>query len=90
MATTPKTAPAPLNASQKQIARSYGGGDYAHFAEKGAFRAADLDTCGDALFRFLMVELADSEDCDTLEEAIRRCESARQQIDDAIGALEAL
>lgn len=90
MTTTPKTAPAPLNAWQKAIARSYGGGDHAHFAEKGEVRAADLDACGDTLFRFLMIELADREDCDTLEEAIRRCESARQQIDEAIGVLEAL
>ena len=79
-----------LNAWQKAIARSYSGGDYAHLADQGEIGAADLDGCGDTLFRFLMVELADREDCDTLEEAIRRCGSARQQLDDAIGVLEAL
>ena len=90
MTTTSNTVPVALNAWQKEIAHRYGGGDYAYLAEKDAFHAADLDGCGDMLFRFLMIELADSEDCGTLEEAIRRCESARLQLDDAISALQAL
>jgi hypothetical protein len=79
-----------LNVWQKSIARTYGGGDYAHIAEQGEVSADDLDTCGDTLFRFLMVELADSEDCDTQEEAVRRVARAREQLDDAVAALEAL
>ena len=89
MTMTTSRSPVALNAWQKQIARSYGGGDYAYLAERSEIGPAALDDCGDTLFRFLMVELADSEDCDTLEEAIRRCESARQQLDDAISVLQA-
>ena len=90
MTVTTNTAPITLNAWQKKIAYSYGGGDYADLAEKGEMSAEDLDGCGDTLFRFLMVELADGEDCDTLEEAIRRCESARQQLNEAIRVLQIL
>lgn len=89
MTDAPDTTPTALNDWQKEIARHYGSGDYAYLAERGEISRTDLDDCGDTLFRFLMVELADKEDCDTLEEAIRRCESARQQLDDAIGVLEA-
>jgi len=90
MTMTTSRSPVALNAWQKEIARSYGGGDYAYLAEKGEIGAPDLDDSGDTLFRFLMIELADSEDCDTLDEAIRRCENARQQLDDAISVLQAL
>lgn len=79
-----------LNAWQKSIARTYGGGDYAHIADHGEVSADELETCGDTLFRFLMVELADSEGCDTQEEAIRRAARARDQLSDAISVLEAL
>jgi hypothetical protein len=78
------------NAWQKSIARSYGGGDYAHIADQGEVRSDDLGTCGDTLFRFLMVELADGEDCDTQEEAVRRVARARDQLNDAISVLEVL
>ena len=90
MATTTHTTPVMLNVWQKKIACSYGGGDYADLAEKGEMNAENLDGCGDTLFRFLMIELADGEDCDTLEEAIRRCESARQQLNEAIRVLQTL
>lgn len=89
MTTISNTAPVALNAWQKVIARHYGGGDYAYFAEKGEISAADLNGCGDTLFRFLIIELSEREDCDTLDEGIRRCENARQQLDDAISVLEA-
>lgn len=81
--------PITLNDWQKAIARTYGGGDYAEFADNGVMTALDLDACGDTLFRFLILELADSEGCDSLEEAIRRCGSARDQLDEAIAVLEA-
>jgi hypothetical protein len=37
-----------------------------------------------------MLELSDAEDCDSAEEATRRIESARRQLDAAIEALEIL
>lgn len=79
-----------LNDCQRAVARTYGDRDYAHFDVDGAISDDDLDQCGDTLFVFLMLELSDAEDCDSSEEAIRRMESARRQLDDAIDALEAL
>jgi hypothetical protein len=79
-----------LNDWQKGVVRIYGGGDYAHFADEGAISYEQLDQCGDTLFEFLMIELSDAEDCDSLEEAVRRLESARRQLDEALGALEGL
>ena len=90
MGMTTHTAPVTLNVWQKEIARSYDGGDYAYLAEKDEISDEDLDRCGDTLFQFLMIELADGEDCGTLEEAIRRCESARQQLNEAIRVLQTL
>ena len=78
-----------LNDWQKAVAQTYGDRDYAHFDVDGVISDDDLDQCGDTLFVFLMLELSDAEDCDSTDEAIRRMESARRQLDDAIEALEA-
>jgi hypothetical protein len=79
-----------LNKWQKAVARTYGDGDYGHFAESGEIRDNELDQCGDTLFEFLMLELSDAEDCDSLEEAVRRVESACRQLDSALSVLQAL
>jgi hypothetical protein len=79
-----------LNAWQRAIARTYGGGDYAHFTEQLEVSHEDLADCGDTLFEFLVIELSDQEDCEDLEEAIRRMGQARDQLDAAIAVLEAL
>jgi hypothetical protein len=79
-----------LNDWQKAIAQTYSDGDYAHFAETGEIGDSELDRCGDTLFEFLMLELSDAEDCDSLEEAVRRVESACCQLDDALRVLQAL
>ncbi|MGH6797139.1 MAG: hypothetical protein ACRECP_01870 [Methylocella sp.] len=79
-----------LNDWQKAVARIYGDGDFAHFEVDGKICDADLDQCGDTLFVFLMLELSDTEDCDSPEEAIRRIEIARRQLGDVIDALEVL
>jgi predicted transcriptional regulator len=79
-----------LNAWQKAIARTYDGGDYGYLAEQAEVSREELAECGDTLFEFLIVELGDQEDCESLEEAIRRVGRAREQLDDAIAVLEAL
>jgi hypothetical protein len=79
-----------LNAWQKAIARTYGGGDYAHLTEQAKVSHEELADCGDTLFEFLMIELSDQEDCEDQEEAVRRMVQARDQLDNAIAVLEAL
>ncbi len=74
---------APMNAWQKAVANNYCHGDFAHFRRDPNWRA-NLDGCGDSLFRFLMIELSTQEDCDSAEEAINRLENAREDIDSAI------
>ena len=68
---------APFNAAQQTVLRAYADGDYAHITT--------LDECeqaGDTLFLFLMRELADSEGCDTADEAARRVGMAIDQLTD--------
>jgi hypothetical protein len=79
-----------LNDWQKAVTRTYGDGDYRHFEVTGKISDVDLERCGDTLFIFLMLELSDAEDCDSSDEAIRRLESARRQLDDAIDAVAAV
>lgn len=79
-----------LNSWQRAIARMYDGGDYAYLCDQAEVTREELAGCGDTLFEFLMIELADQEDCDSQEEAVRRMERARDQLDAAIAALEAL
>lgn len=68
---------------QVAVASTYGGGDYAHLADNEHWRH-DIEDCGDSLFRFLMIELSDAEDCDSRELAEKRICMA---IDDLQGAL---
>ena len=79
-----------LNAWQRAIARTYDAGDYGHLTEQDEVSREELAACGDTLFEFLIVELGDQEDCDSLEEAIRRVGRAREQLDNAIAVLEVL
>jgi hypothetical protein len=44
------------NQYQAAVARAYAGGDFAHIADSPTWRE-DIKTCGDTLFRFLMLEL---------------------------------
>jgi hypothetical protein len=79
-----------FNAWQRAVARTYDGGDYAYLAEQAEVSRENLVDCGDTLFTFLMIELADQDDCASQEEAVRRVARARDQLDAAIAALEAL
>jgi hypothetical protein len=78
-----------MNSYQAAIARVYGLGDFNDFPERSTWRE-DLDDCGDGLFRFLMVELADSEDCDSKQEVLDRLNNAVRDITDAITAVEGI
>lgn len=72
-----------LNSFQQLCAQSYSGGDFAHIES-----IADARETGDTLFAFLIIELAESEGCDTHEEAIRRLKMAISDIQHVIGTVD--
>ena len=74
-----------LNSFQQLCAQSYGGGDFAHVES-----IAEARETTDTLFAFLMIELAESEGCDTREEAIRRLDMAISDLQCVIGAIDAV
>lgn len=63
---------------QRKVADTYGGGDYAYIQTVDEAR-----NVGDTLFTFLMIELDPKEDCDSNLEAIRRIDSAIDELQDA-------
>ena len=71
-----------LNAAQKKCLEFYANGDFEHLADiESEFQFKEsLNDCGDGLLRFLMNELASSEDCDSLETAMQRLDSAIEDI----------
>lgn len=72
-----------FNKYQTIAAQTYAGGDFAHCES-----LSEAKQIGDTLFGFVMVELADSEGCDSLEEAIRRMENALDDLRGVYNALE--
>lgn len=78
----PVRDPDTLNAAQRVVADTYGDGDYAYITS-----ASEAEDVGDTLFTFLIRELAESEDCDDLDEALRRVEVARDQLGEIVEAL---
>jgi hypothetical protein len=61
---------------QRIVADNYGGGDFAHIQNIKDVKALK----GDTLFLFLMVELDPKEDCDSLQEALRRVHTAQAEV----------
>lgn len=71
-----------LNPWQRIAARTYAHGDFSHMDTKTwAEVRGELDDCGDGLFKFTMIELATSEDCEDAEEALRRLRVAREELE---------
>ncbi len=68
-------------------ARTYCGGDFRDFTTMTEIARSDLASCGDGLFRFLMIELSTEEGCNSRCEAIRRCESAVRDLGEIVRAL---
>ena len=66
----------PLNEHQRIAANVYGSGDYAYVTSLKQAETGDHDS----LFKFVMRELSNEEDCDTMDEAIQRMERARADI----------
>ncbi|CEJ88088.1 hypothetical protein HYPGJ_31585 [Hyphomicrobium sp. GJ21] len=78
-----------MNAWQRAVCASFSSGDCAHLAHDRNWAAA-LKDCGDPLFAFLMRELSDAEDCEDEATALQRLQSARDDIEEAILAVEAV
>lgn len=72
-----------FNKYQKTTAAVYGGGDFAHVETM-----EEVEQCGDTLFQFLMIELSDSESCESVSEAGSRLETAISQIRECLEAVE--
>jgi propanediol dehydratase small subunit len=79
-----------INQAQRIAARAYGDGDYKHITEKTDWvrLRATLKTCGDTVFQGVMIELANAEDCNTLQEALRRCNQIIEDVTKVRNALE--
>lgn len=79
-----------ISAVQTVVLNSYGAGDFAHLSEiqTQAQLSQELRECGDGLLKFLMVELAEKEDCGSPEEALRRVQSAIRQLDEVAQSIE--
>lgn len=70
-----------LNAYQKRLIEVYADGSFAHFGNLvGEAFAAELEHCGDGLFRFLMVDLSTPEGCESETDALLRLEIAEHRI----------
>lgn len=78
-----------FNDAQKAVLRTYANGDFAHLCEVTDEKtlADELEHCGDGLLRFLIVELSSKEDCDSLQEAQQRIESAISQLQEVVDAI---
>lgn len=71
----------PLRATkwQRMARAAYSGGMHDHLSRE------QFDSAGDSLFTFIMSEL--DEDCKDFDEALRRLEQARDDIEGVINAL---
>lgn len=74
------------NKFQAAVAKTYGGGDYAHLADSEAWHG-EAQSCGDTLFLFLMIELSDDGEPMNSEVAEQRLEKAREDIGGALWAI---
>lgn len=75
--------PSPWDEFQQVVVESYNGGD--HQAE----HPDNVHNIGDTLLTFLLVELSKKEDCDSMQTAIDRLDSAMTQLQAVRDAFEA-
>lgn len=77
-----------MNRFQSCVARAYAEGAYAYLANSETWRK-DIDALGDGLFRYLILELATGENCESWPEAIMRAEIAIHELEQISAALRA-
>lgn len=66
------------NEIQQRILTEYQNGEFAYLCEHNA--EEDPENCGDGLLLFVINEVADSEDCDSVEEAYNRISRAADDL----------
>lgn len=64
-----------FNEFQKKIIETYSDGDFNHITTK-----EEVNEAGDTLFRFLIIETATSEDCDSFTTAYKRIETSIKKL----------
>lgn len=87
----PSAAPF-LNAAQKSVIATYENGEFSELLDSESEEEFQktLDSCGDTLFKFLMIELSSKEDCDSTETAYQRMSTVIQQVESVTQAIAAL
>lgn len=75
-----KKKPQELDDFQQFVVANYAEGEFSYCKTM-----EDVEDCGDTLCCFLVREISASEGCDSDDEAIRRLEVARDQIQDLVG-----
>lgn len=73
------------NPYQRAAMANYEGGEFAQITSE-----FDVSHCGDSLFRFVMSELSDEEDCGSKDEAVRRINTAIRSLQTVLAGLEQL
>jgi len=79
-----------LNGMQLAVLKDYGDGDFAHHATQEELSQGDLNGLGDSLLYFILVELSDKEDCESVDMGIQRLNTAQDELDVCLVALTAL
>jgi hypothetical protein len=74
-----------INAFQRHAMQQFCGGEFAHLTTE-----SELQSCGDALFRYIMSELATDQDCVSTEDAVSRIRSAIASLLDVWKGLDAV
>jgi hypothetical protein len=75
-----------MNRFQVCVTRTYSDEAYASFATSETWRK-DIDELGDGLFKYLVLELASGETCDSWLEAIMRAEISLYEVEQVSAAL---
>lgn len=76
-----------LNPMQTALAAGYDDGRFRDVTDYGDL-LAELVSCGDGLFAYLIVELSDEEGCNDAGEAVRRLTRIRHHVDAALAIMQ--
>ncbi len=77
-----------MNRFQVCVTCAYAEGAYASLANSETW-SKDINELGDGLFRYVILELATGENCETWPEAIKRVEAAIHELEFVSAALRA-